>query len=50
MIREIIIMAYEHDLKREIEPTGGDFDIGQVLAVESTPEEERKVLRKLDFV
>ncbi|KAJ5241787.1 uncharacterized protein N7469_000114 [Penicillium citrinum] len=39
----------EHDLKHDIEPVRHDVDIGQMLAVEATPEEERRVLRKLDF-
>ena len=43
-------MGDEDDLKRHVEPLGHDFDLGQMLAVQSTPEEERKVLRKLDFV
>lgn len=43
-------MGDENDLKRDIETAGHDFDLGPVLAVQSTPEEERKVLRKLDFV
>ncbi|KAJ5198674.1 uncharacterized protein N7498_007791 [Penicillium cinerascens] len=43
-------MGDENDLKRDVETTGHDFELGQVLAVQSTPEEERKVLRKLDFV
>ncbi|KAJ5281964.1 hypothetical protein N7478_007336 [Penicillium angulare] len=43
-------MVDENDLKHDIEPPSHDFDIGQMLAVESTPEEEKKVLRKLDFV
>lgn len=38
----------EHDLKHDIEPVRHDVDIGQMLAVEATPEEERRVLRKLD--
>ncbi|KAJ5618504.1 Major facilitator superfamily domain general substrate transporter [Penicillium herquei] len=43
-------MTDENDLKHGVESPGHDFDIGQMLAVECTPEEERKVLRKLDFV
>lgn len=38
------------DLKNEVGISERDFDLGQVLNVESTPEEERIVLRKLDFV
>lgn len=38
----------EHDLKRDFEPARNDVDIGLMLAVESTPEEEKRVLRKLD--
>ncbi|CAI7576580.1 unnamed protein product [Penicillium pancosmium] len=41
-------MSDERDLKHDIEPTRHDVDIGQMLAVEATPEEERAVLRKLD--
>lgn len=43
-------MVDENDLKHDLEPSANDFDIGQMLAVESTPEEEKGVLRKLDFV
>lgn len=42
-------MADENDLKHEV-PPNRDFELGEMLAIESTPEEERKVLRKLDFV
>lgn len=48
--KTLIKMVDENDLKRDLDPTSHDVDLGQVLAVESTPEEERKVLRKLDFV
>ncbi|KAJ5376236.1 hypothetical protein N7509_013122 [Penicillium cosmopolitanum] len=41
-------MSDERDLKHDIEPARHDVDIGQMLAVEATPEEERAVLRKLD--
>ncbi|KAJ5979818.1 hypothetical protein N7481_007116 [Penicillium waksmanii] len=41
-------MSGERDLKHDIEPSRHDVDIGQMLAVEATPEEERAVLRKLD--
>ncbi|KAL4801256.1 major facilitator superfamily domain-containing protein [Aspergillus unguis] len=40
-------MGNEIDLKGEIEG-GRDVDLGLMLAVESTPEDERRVLRKLD--
>jgi len=43
-------MADEHDLKRHIDQDGHDFDIGHILSVQSTPEEEKKVLRKLDMM
>ncbi|KAJ5835330.1 hypothetical protein N7447_001356 [Penicillium robsamsonii] len=39
----------EKDLKGG-EPLGRDLDLGQVLAIQSTPEEERKVLWKLDLI
>ncbi|CAI7584145.1 hypothetical protein N7533_000366 [Penicillium manginii] len=41
-------MSDERDLKHDIEPARHDVDIGQMLAVQATPEEERTVLRKLD--
>lgn len=41
-------MSNEIDLKRDIEPARHDVDIGQMLAVEATPEEQKRVLRKLD--
>lgn len=43
-------MGDEIDLKRDVSTSGQDLDLGQMLAVQSTPEEERKVLRKLDCV
>lgn len=43
-------MADEHDLKRHVHPADHDFDIGHILSVQSTPEEEKKVLRKLDMM
>ncbi|KAJ5715574.1 uncharacterized protein N7483_012755 [Penicillium malachiteum] len=43
-------MTDESDLKHGVESPVHDFDIGQLLSVASMPEEERKVLRKLDFV
>ncbi|KAJ5910649.1 hypothetical protein N7504_005292 [Penicillium tannophilum] len=43
-------MADEHDLKHHVDPSGHDFDIGQILSMQSTPEEEKKVLRKLDMI
>lgn len=41
-------MSDERDLKHEIDRARHDVDIGQMLAVVATPEEERTVLRKLD--
>lgn len=38
----------ERDLKRDIETVRQDVDLGQVLAIEVTPEEESRVRRKLD--
>ncbi|KAJ5101272.1 hypothetical protein NUU61_003494, partial [Penicillium alfredii] len=38
----------EKDLKVDPEPTARDLDLGEVLAVQATPEEERRVLWKLD--
>ncbi|KAJ5691811.1 hypothetical protein N7462_001234 [Penicillium macrosclerotiorum] len=43
-------MANENDLKRNITAPSHDVDLGEVLALESTPEEQRRVLRKLDLV
>jgi hypothetical protein len=40
----------EKGLKGDGESVGRDFDLGQVLAVQATPEEERKVLWKLDLL
>lgn len=40
----------ELDLKRDIETVRQDVDLGQVLAVDATPEEESRVRRKLDFL
>ncbi|KAJ5354902.1 hypothetical protein N7541_005946 [Penicillium brevicompactum] len=42
--------ADEKNMKGEGESPGRDLDIGQVLAVQATPEEERRVLWKLDLV
>ncbi|KAJ5301611.1 hypothetical protein N7508_006474 [Penicillium antarcticum] len=39
----------EKSLKGDGESVGRDFDLGQVLAVQATPEEERKLLWKLDL-
>ncbi|KAJ5110563.1 hypothetical protein N7532_001098 [Penicillium argentinense] len=39
---------YGRDYKREVDLSSQDVDLGQILAVESTPEQERRVLRKLD--
>lgn len=43
-------MADENDLKRDLETIRPDVDLGQVLAVDATPEEEKRVRRKLDFL
>jgi hypothetical protein len=43
-------MCDEVDLKRDVSTLGQDLDLGQMLAVQSTPEDERRVLRKLDCV
>lgn len=40
----------EVDLKHGIKTPSRDVDIGEMLDVQSTPEEERKVLWKLDTV
>jgi hypothetical protein len=40
----------EKDLKGGSEPLGRDLDIGQVLSIQPTAEEERKVLWKLDLM
>ncbi|OQE46524.1 hypothetical protein PENCOP_c001G06015 [Penicillium coprophilum] len=40
----------EKGLKGEGETLGRDLDLGQVLAVQATPAEERKVLWKLDLI
>ncbi|CAG7965821.1 unnamed protein product [Penicillium olsonii] len=40
----------EKNMKGEGESLGRDMDLGQVLAVQSTPEEERRVLWKLDLI
>ncbi|KAJ5188984.1 Major facilitator superfamily domain general substrate transporter [Penicillium cf. griseofulvum] len=40
----------EKDLKGGSEPLGRDLDLGQVLAIQPTAEEERKVLWKLDLI
>lgn len=40
----------ELDLKRDIDTVRQDVDLGQVLAVDATPEEESRVRRKLDFL
>lgn len=39
----------DEELKTEIKATGRDVDLGQMLSVQATPEEERKVLRKIDL-
>ncbi|KXG48527.1 Major facilitator superfamily domain, general substrate transporter [Penicillium griseofulvum] len=41
---------HEKDLKGGNEPLGRDLDLGQVLAIQPTAEEERKVLWKLDLI
>ncbi|KAJ5652911.1 hypothetical protein N7507_010337 [Penicillium longicatenatum] len=43
-------MADEHDLKSHGDPSVQDFEIGQILSMQFTPEEEKKVLRKLDLI
>ncbi|KAJ6153582.1 hypothetical protein N7470_006541 [Penicillium chermesinum] len=43
-------MIGENDIKHDVVPQSRNLDIGEMLAVELTPEEERKVLRKLDFI
>jgi hypothetical protein len=43
-------MADEHDLKSHGDPSVQDFEIGQILSMQFTPEEEKKVLRKLDLM
>lgn len=43
-------MPDESDLKRELEAIRPDVDLGQVLAVDATPEEESRVLKKLDLL
>jgi len=40
----------EKHMKGEAESLGRDLDLGQVLAIQATPEEERRVLWKLDLV
>jgi hypothetical protein len=40
----------EKNMKGEGESLGRDLDLGQVLAIQATPEEERRVLWKLDLV
>ncbi|CAG8163243.1 unnamed protein product [Penicillium salamii] len=40
----------EKNMKGEGESLGRDMDLGQVLAVQSTPEQERRVLWKLDLI
>lgn len=42
--------ADEKGIKGEGESPSRDFDLGQVLAVQVTPENERRVLWKLDLV
>lgn len=41
-------MADENTLKQELETIRPDVDLGQVLAVDLTPEEDRRVRKKLD--
>lgn len=44
-------MSTEKDIKHEVEESIIREDtLGQVVTVEPTPEEERAVLRKLDFM
>ncbi|CAG8935596.1 unnamed protein product [Penicillium salamii] len=40
----------EKNMKGEGESLGRDMALGQVLAVQSTPEQERRVLWKLDLI
>lgn len=40
----------ERDLKKEVELSDREIDLRQMLNLESTPEEEQKVLRKLDLM
>lgn len=40
----------EKDMKDGGESLGRDLDLGQVLAIQPTPKEERKVLWKLDLM
>lgn len=53
---QVLIMEYqqshadEKGIKGEGESPSRDFDLGQVLAVQVTPENERRVLWKLDLV
>ena len=47
---QAVNMPNENDLKQEIQASSHDVDLGQILDVQATPEEERKVLQKLDFV
>lgn len=43
--------GHRHDLKADIQlPAVEDVALGDVLAVEPTPEEERRVVRKLDLM
>jgi hypothetical protein len=40
----------EKNMEGEGKTLGRDLDLGQVLAIQATPEEERRVLWKLDLV
>lgn len=39
----------DEELKAEMKASGRDVDLGQMLSVQATPEEERKVLWKIDL-
>lgn len=43
-------MTDEKQTKAEIEASARHVDLGQMLDVQATPEEERKVLWKLDVM
>lgn len=40
----------DFDDKKIVPPSVRDVDVGQMLEVDATPEEQRKVLWKLDFM
>lgn len=43
-------MQDEKGVNNEVKASVGNFDLGGILNLESTPEEERKVLWKLDLL